>query len=292
MANAVFKQEFWRKEINNELDRLGGLKDHSDLSYTGEVKGGNTLHITGSVRPTVGDYTPGTDISFETVAGTGMDLVINQKKYATQLFDDVDKAQSIPGVMENAVREMAKELHYEADKYVASVLKSAVESGVAYTDKNGDSATATIAAEASASQVSKDNALTRIDAGLVKLYENDVAPTTEVYGEFSPAYYGFIRLAVTPLLTNNIELAKKGIVGKYNNVNVCISNALPKNGSTRYNFLRTGRAVAFAGQVDSLESGRAEKQFADYVKALYVFGSRVVRPKEIYAIKETVQGSI
>ncbi len=86
-------------------------------------------------------------------------------------------------------------------------------------------------------------------------------------------------------------MAKKGILGKYGNINVTIENLLPRSDAqtTRYNIIRTGRSTAFAGQIDKVEAGRIEKQFADYVKALYVFGTKVVRPAEIYAIKESVQ---
>lgn len=290
MSNAVFKQELWRKQINNDLDHITGLSNHSDHTYEGEIKFGNTLDITSAVRPTIGNYVPGTDIEFENVSGTAMKLVINKAKYATQQLDDVDRAQSIPGVMENATREMAKELHYEADKEVANVIKNATENGVDYIDEDDEEATATIAQEASATDVSDANALSRVDTGLTKLYENDVKPTENIWGEFSPAYYQHLRGKLTEVLTNNVELAKKGIVGKYYNVDVTIDNALPISGTSRYNVLRTGKAIAFAGQVDKVESGRREAQFADYVKALYVFGTRVVRPKEMYIIKEKVTG--
>ena len=58
MAKDVFKQELWAQTIQNELDVLTGLFTHSDYSYTGEIKYGNKLHITGSTQPTVGDYVP------------------------------------------------------------------------------------------------------------------------------------------------------------------------------------------------------------------------------------------
>lgn len=290
MSTKVFKQELWSKQIRNDLETLTGLRSHSDFEYDGEIKRGNVLHITGSVKPTVGDYVQGTDIRFENVSGTDMTLVINKAKYATQVFDDVDRAQSIPGVMENASKEMAKELHLQADKEVANVIKDAVENGVKYTGADDEEATATIGQEASASAVTKANATLRIEDGLVYLYENNVNPTTDIWGEFSPKYYSQVRQSLTETLTNNVSLAKEGAVGKYNNVKVCIENLTPisTDGKAKYNILRTGKAVAFAGQVDKVEAGRVEKQFADYVKALYVFGTKVVRYKEMYIIKEAI----
>lgn len=293
MSSKVFKQELWSKQIQNELDILTGLRTHSDYSYDGEIKKGNVLHITGSVKPTVGDYVPGTDIKFEKVSGTEMTLVIDKAKYATQLFDDVDRAQSIAGVMENATREMAKELHNKGDESVADVIKDATEKGVKYKDKDDQDATETIKQESTATAVTKTNARERVEDGLVGLYENNVNPNSDLWGEFTPKYFSCLRQSLTETLTNNVELAKTGAVGKYNNVKVCIENLLPKStdGTAKYNVIRTGKAIAFAGQIDKVEAGRVEKQFADYVKALFVFGTRVVRPKEMYIIKEKISGS-
>jgi hypothetical protein len=290
MSSKVFKQELWSKQIQNDLNTLTGLRTHSDYAFDGEIKQGNVLHITGSAKPTVGTYVPGTDINFERVSGTDMTLVIDKYKYATQTFDDVDRAQSIPGVMENATREMAKALHEEADKDVAKAIKDATENGVKYTGKDDQEATETVAQEESASAFTKANAQSRIEDGLVALAERNVAPSTNVWGEFSPKAYSCIRQSLTETLTNNVDLAKTGAVGKYNNVSVCIENNLPVDGTgkIRYNVLRTDKAIAFAGQVDKVEAGRIEKQFADYVKALYVYGIRVVRPKEMYILKESI----
>ena len=288
MATVSFKQKLWSKSIMKELATLTGLRTHSDAKYTGEIKGGNTLYITGVVAPTVGNYVQGQDITMQAVAGNTITMVINNQKYATQVFDDVDRAQSIPGVMESATAEMARVLHEEADKAVAAEIKDAADNGVTRTKENGTTETLTVPQEASASAVTKANATTRIDDGLQALRENNVPQATELWGEFSPKYYKFLFQNLTELFTNNVEMAKKGILGKYGNVNVTIENLLPKTETAVYDIIRTGRSTAFAGQIDKVEAGRMEKQFADYVKALYVFGTKVVRPKEIYIIKETL----
>ena len=278
MSVAVFKQTLWSKKIQNALNTLTGLRTHCDFQFEGEIKAGNKLKITGSVKPTIGTYVPGTDINIENVDGNDQDLVIDQFKYFARYFDNVDKAQSIPGVMENDAKECAKYLHEEGDKYVASIIKAEIE-------KSGSTV-----AKGTAITPSKSNVVDAVESGLVALYEKNVNPTTELYGEFSPRFYSFLRQSLTEVLTNNVELAKKGAVGKYNNVMVCIENLLPVNTTSkvRYNIIRTSKAVAFAGQVDTVKAVEKEKGFGDIVKGLYVFGAKVVRPEEIYAILETV----
>lgn len=278
MSVAVFKQTLWSKKIQNALDTLTGLRTHCDYQFDGEIKAGNKLKITGSVKPTIGTYVPGTDITIENIDGNDQELVIDQFKYFARYFDNVDKAQSIPGVMENDAKECAKVLHEEGDKYVAKIIKDTAE--------EDDS----VIAQGTAITPSKTTVIPAVEEGLVALYEKNVNPTSELYGEFSPKMYSFIRQALTETLTNNVELAKKGAVGKYNNVLVCIENLLPTNTTkkVKYNIIRTSKAVAFAGQIDTVKAVEKEKGFGDIIKGLYVFGAKIVRPEEIYLILETI----
>lgn len=279
MSVAVFKPTIWSNKIQNALETLTGLRTHCDYEFEKElVKAGNKLKITGSVAPTIGTYVPGTDIDIENVDGNDQELVIDQFKYFARYFDNVDKAQSIPGVLENDSKECARYLHEEGDKYVASIMKAEIEKEDS-TVKKGTAFTP-----------SKTNVVEKVEEGLVALYENNVKPTDELYGEFSPRVYSFLRQSLTEVLTNNVELAKKGAVGKYNNIMVCIENLLPKttDGKTRYNIIRTSKAVAFAGQIDQVKAVEKEKGFGDIVKGLYVYGAKVVRPEQIYALLETM----
>lgn len=282
MGKEVFKQELWAQTIQNELDLLTGLFTHSDYSYTGEIKYGNKLHITGSIQPTVGDYTPGKDITIEDYSGDEKLLEIDTMKYVAMYFDDVDQAQSIPGVMENQCKENAKYLKYEADKKVASTILAGIES---------EEANEKIEVIGEAFTPSKTNATAKVEEACVKLYENNVNPVEDLWGEFSPKFYSALRQNLTETLTNNVELAKEGAVGKYNNVKVCIENLLPVKDTTRYNIVRTGKAVGFAGQVDKIERTRKEKGFGDIFKALYVCGCTIVRNEQIVALPETVPAS-
>ena len=81
---------------------------------------------------------------------------------------------------------------------------------------------------------------------------------------------------------------KKGVIGKYHQINVAIENLLPVSGGVKYNFLRTGKAFAFAEQIDKVAKVEKENGFGQKFKGLYVYGGVMVRPEEAYAIKETV----
>lgn len=278
MAEAllVFKPELWSKTILKNLDVITGMRKHSDYSFSEEIKYGKRLHITKLGDTQVRNYTQGVDITFDDVNGTEVELVIDQQRYFGKYYDDIDKKQAIPGAVEEDMAETAKALALDADEFVSARLYQAVVA-----------TGSTIKKSASAITPNEKNVMTAIEDGLVALYENNVPTSTEIWGEVSPKMYSQLRIHLTELATANLDLMKRGIIGKYGNVNICIENRLPVKTGVKYNFLRTGKAFAFAEQIDKVAKTDKEKGFGTYFKGLYVYGGVVVRPAEIYAIQET-----
>jgi hypothetical protein len=172
--------------------------------------------------------------------------------------------------MEALTDEAGKGLALECDKYVATVVKEAVDGGEITS---------------AAVTLTKTNAVESIEAGFAALYENDCKVSDTFYLEVAPKVFSLYRQALTELSTNNPEILKKGAVGKLNNAYVCIENCLPTGTDGTYNILRTNKAIAFAEQIDKVEHYRPQDAFTDAVKGLYVFGATIVRPNEIYVMK-------
>lgn len=281
MAEAlkIFKPELWSKTILKELDVITGMRKHSDYSFTSEIKYGTKLHITKLGDTQVRAYTQGVDITFDDVDGTEKVLVIDQQRYFGKYYDDIDKVQSIPNAVQADMAETAKALALDADEYISALLYANIVAGVIEVSSGN------------AIVPNEKNVLTAIEDGLVYLYSNNVTPQTEIWGEVSPKMYSQLRIYLTDLATSNLDLMKRGIIGRYNNVNICIENRLPVKSEVRYNFLRTGKAVAYAEQIDKVRAVEKENGFGTKFKGLMVYGGLVVRPEEAYAIKEQVTGA-
>lgn len=288
MSVAIFKPELWSKVILNELDTMTGMRKHSDYRFNQEIKYGTKLHITEAGGTTIRDYTPGNDITLENADGLNVELEITERKYFAKYYDNVDMVQAIDGVMENDMKESAKALKLEADKFVANKLKDGIVNGVNFTD--GTVTENRKIKVSSPYTVAKATIVRTVEDGLTYLYSKNVTPETEIWGEFSPVMYSYFRENLTELATSNLDLMKRGIIGRYNNVNVTIENVLPnatvQGQFVRYNFLRTGKAFAFAEQIDKISAVEKERGFGDIVKGLYVYGGVLVRPYEVYAIAE------
>ena len=276
-----FQQTIWSKAIQKDLETITSLRNHCDFQYEKDSKNAKEVKILGVTRPTIRTYVSGTALTRESVVDTSQTLQINQYKYFNFEVEDIDKAQSVPGLLEATIHEASLGLAEEGDKYVASIIETATEDGEHPLPQSG-----------SVISLSKFNAMEKVEDGFATLYANNVKVNEMLYLELAPAVFVLYRQALTELSTNNPEILKKGAVGKINNAYVCVENLLPTGktgtGSTDnvyYNILRTPKAIAFVEQIDKVEAYRPEDAFTDAVKGLYVFGAKIVRPKEIYIMK-------
>ena len=279
MAIAVAKQTIWHKAYEHALKNITSMRNHCDFKYEADSKNADTVNILFAAKPTIKNYVPGTAITREAVDASRLQLTIDQFKYFNIGMDDVYKAQTVPGAMEAMAQEGATALAEEGDKYVADLIKTAA------------TATGTEVTVVAGGAISKSNVIEKVEDALAGLYKNNVKVSETLWFEVCPGFYKYLRPAMTELLTDNVEMAKKGIVGRYGNANVTIENLLPSatasGTTTTYNVIRTNHAVAFVEQIRKTEAYRVQDGFEDAIKALYCFGGLVVRPKEMAVITQT-----
>jgi len=281
MAVSNFQQTIWSKAIQKELKTITSLRNHCDFQYEKDTKNAKEVKILSVTRPTIRTYSPGTDLTLEGLTDASLTLQLNQYKYFNFEVEDIDKAQSVPGLMEDAARQASLGLSEEGDKYVAALIEAAVEDGVN-----------PIGQSSSVISLTKANAVASMEDGFAYLYGKNCRVNDTFYLEVAPKVFTIYRQALTELSTDNPEILKKGAVGKINNAYVCIENLLPtgkvgtgSSDDTYYNVLRTSKAIAFAEQIDKVEAYRPQAAFQDALKGLYVFGAKIVRPDEIYVIR-------
>jgi hypothetical protein len=268
MAYENFKPLVWSKKIQMELEKFTVLQEDCNTGFQGEVGLGKRVKIIGAARPTVGTYTPGTDIAApETPADTSVYLDVDQYKYTNIIVDDVDKAQSTEGLMESYMKGSAQELAETRDAYIASMAKNA----------GTFSSSAAVTTSAAAK--------TAVDAAFVALWDRSVKINSDVSIVVTPWFYSLFKDKLTELYTNNVDMIKKGIIGMYNGAMVKLSNNLYNDGTDDYLMIRTKDAIAFAGGISNTEPYRPQGQFGDAIKVLDTYGAKVVRPKEFYVIK-------
>jgi hypothetical protein len=282
MAYANFIPSVWNEGIERELERLCVFVEDCNTKYEGAVKNkGESVKILGVGKPTIKSIAKSARNDnideAEEIEDTSVIMYINQIRYFNYMVGDIDKAQSVGGVMDALEQETSEGLADEVDKYIASF---AVDSSVQKL-YNSD-----VILTSEKSETGKTNVLKVLDYAIQKLYENDVKSSTKVVVTVSPRFYTLFKQSYIDKDTDNSEMLKNGKVAKYGSVIVKMSNNVHKtnDGATDNIMIRTQRAIAYAKPLTHSEPYRPEKKFADAVKGFILFDAKVVRPKEIINI--------
>ena len=203
----------------------------------------------------------------EDMADKGQLLTIDQANYFAFYVDDVDKAQSVPGLPEKYQEKAVHGLAVKRDNYVANLIKSAAN-------------------VTTASALTQEAVKEAIDEAIVELRERNFDEDGVI--EITPAVYNVFKNCLITLSTDNPSYIKKGIVGVYDDFNVIMSNGLVKDASNAYCCVRGKKAIAFAGQINKVEALRAEKRFKDIIRGLDTFGAKVIDEARIQVVKVPV----
>jgi hypothetical protein len=264
MAVTNFIQQIWSKKIQDDLERKCKLVDNCLRDYEGDCKYAQSVKILGVGDPTVGAYDSSQDITIEDMSDRGQILTIDQANYFAFYVDDVDEAQSVPGLAEKYQQKAVHKLAVLRDSYIANLIKAA---------------TNTTPCTALTQEAVKE----AIDAAIVALRERDFDEDGVI--EITPSVYNVFKNCLITLSTNNPELIAKGVVGKYDDFDVIMSNNMAKDSTHQYCDVRGKKAIAFAGQINKVEALRAEKRFKDIIRGLDTFGAKTIDDNRIQGIK-------
>jgi len=234
--------------------------------YEGEIRNaGDTVRINELDVVTVGDYTKNGSVSWQTMSSAQKSLLIDQSKYFAVTLDDIDAIQTKPKLMDGIMAEAAYSIGDTVDQHLAGMYSAAGNSVTALT-------------------VTAGNVLKNLSDMQLKLDEANV-PTGGRYIVIPPWYNQHLVLAASGAVsatatvkTMDNGLIVNGYVGQLFGFNILMSNNVNNNG-TVWNIMAFNRsAITHASQIAKVEATRIEDSFADGVKGLYLYGSKVVRP--------------
>lgn len=307
MAVKNFIQSIWSKKIQDDLELRCKLVDNCLRDYEGDVKHAASVKILGVGEPTISAYDSAKDLVYEEMSDRGQMLYIDQANSFGFLVDDVDQAQSVPGLKEKYQQKAVHGLAIKRDAYVAKLIqysnyretrdtevvsskKYYTKSGFTYAEVSSPAGNPselgyfeTFDNVTTAANLTQDAVKAAIDAGIVALRERDFDEEGVI--EISPAVYNVFKNCLITLSTNNPEYIKKGIVGVYDDFNVTMSNNMAKDSDHVYCAIRGRKAIAFAGQINEVEALRHPFKFKDIVRGLDTFGAKVIDAERIQVVK-------
>ena len=277
MAITNFISTVWGETLASALDARYVAVANCNRAYEGEIRErGAVVKICGVGDVTIGDYTKNTDMSNpEALDEAVRELHIDQAKYFNFQIDDIDRAQTSPKLMGEAMRAAAAALANTADAYVFGLYGDA---GKTITDGG----------------VTADTIMDVIIAARTALYGSGVGDASDIVLEVSPEIVALILKAKIALSTDNGESLEAGCLGSIGGRKIYVSSNIAKmeeGGKTYHKCLaRTKRAIAFAEQLSEIDAYRPEKRFADAVKGLHLYGAKVVHPTEMVLLDLGIAG--
>ena len=257
MAVTNFIQTIWSKKIQDDLELKCKLVDNCLRDYEGDCKYAQSVKILGVGEPTIGAYDGSKDITIEEMSDRIQVLTIDQANYFAFYVDDVNQAQSVPGLAEKYQEKAVHGLAVARDTYVATLIQGAANKTTVTMTEEGFKK--------------------GIDEAIVALRERNFDEDGVI--EITPAAYNLFKNHLITLSTNNPELIRKGVVGVYDQFDVIMSNNLKTPGC-----VRGKKAIAFAGQINEVEALRAEKRFKDIIRGLDTFGAKVIDENRIQVL--------
>jgi len=269
MSLQHFTPEKWSASLFVQLRKNLVLANLVNRDYEGEIRqSGDTVRINEIGAVTIGDYTKGGTISWQKPDSAQKILTIDQAKYFAVQYDDIFRAQNQPKLMDGLMQEAAYQIMDTIDQHLAGLYGQA-----------GGSVTG-IAATTGAIIENVSNLGQKLD-------ELNV-PSSGRYLVAPPWYTHRLLLAVTggtgatsvPKLTDD-GVAINGFVGNFYGFNIVQSNNVNNNGTT-WNIMALNRqAITHASQIADVEAMRLQDTFADGIRGLYLYGSKVVRPNAL-----------
>lgn len=270
MAVNNFIQTIWSKKIQDKLELECKLVDNCLRDYEGDVEHARSVKILGVGEPTVIEYDGVTPLTYEDMSDEGQMLVIDQANAFAFKVHDIDKAQSVPGLMEKYLSKSVHRLAVKRDTYIANLIKAATNF-------------------VTSTNLTQETVKQAIDDAIVKLRERDF--NEEGVIEISPAVYNVFKNCLITLSTDNPDYIKRGVVGMYDGFEVIMSNNMAKDTTHVYCDIRGKKAIAFAGQINEVETLRSEGFFADLVRGLDTFGAKTIDEERIEVVKVPLQAT-
>lgn len=277
-----FIQTVWSKKIQDDLDEKCKLVQDCTRDWEGDCKYANTVKILAVGDPVIHNYTGKKPITYDEMTDDSQDLVIDIQKAFHFRVNDVDKAQSVPGLPEKYQQKAMKALALAREKFIGALV-----AGKALSTADEDAGKTTYKEGAvhivTAANKTKEAIKIAFDEAIVMLREKNFDDAGII--EVDPRDYKIFKDELIELKTANDELIKRGVVGQYDNYDVKDTNNVYKDEQYTYCIVRSNKAIAFAGQINEVEAGRMQDYFSDYVRGLDTYGGKIVAQDELVCVR-------
>ena len=275
---------FWSATLLEDLKKELVFGSLTNAQYIGEVKYGQTLKIFNVSGVAITDYSPLTGFGdtwtpSRAKAEEVTTLTIDNAKAFQFFIEDLENRAVLVDLMSAIMRETTYNLRGVVDQYIAGLFEAGATPFLT-------SAGAEIAAQLTATYTFYD-LLVDVDTLMNKNNVPRNGRWIVVPAELRALLLKDNRFVANASSPQAYVSLLNGEVGQAAGFTVKMSNNVPAptgiSGALRF-YAGTNDALAFAYDVEKIETYRPENRFADAVKGLFVYGAKVIRPVCVYKV--------
>ncbi|WMU93397.1 hypothetical protein EMOOHJMP_00204 [Microcystis phage MaAM05] len=268
MATANFIPEIWSKKLLKIFDKTVVMANLVNRDFEGEItNAGDVVHVRTFGDVTINNYTRDMTISFQSLTDPMVDLLIDQQKYFAFKVDDLDKAQANVDILEGYAGRAAIAIRDVVDTRLIGH----------YTDVDAGNVIGTDVAPITLTSANIYGYITQ----LAEKLDNANAPQEGRNLVITPKFKTLLLQSTEFTRASSLgdNVVQNGYIGNVAGfgVHVTTNNAAVSGVVNLLAF--TQDFISFASQVSKIETVRPYNMFADAVKGLYLYGSKVMMPK-------------
>lgn len=277
MTYTMFKPQEWSARVLETLKDAHVYAALLNRDYEGEIRAaGDSVRIKSVGRPAVSSYTPySTTITTEQPLGSDQVLVVDQQKYWSVAIDDIDKRQMDIDMLNKLTAEGAWAFAEVVDTDLATILKDGVATANQLTavTNAGTGVTDTEAYKILVDLRTRSNKANMPKEGRWVV----VPPEFEALLLQDPRFVSFGT-------GDNKSALVNGAIGRAAGFDIHVSNNVPLSATTYSIVGGTKAAATYVEQINKMEPFRPHDAFEDAVKALLVYGRKVIMPNGLVGV--------
>ena len=290
MAIAGSINKIWAGMLTAQLRAQSVARQLVNTQYRGLIQAsGNSVEIstyTGSV--TIKDYAVNTDIDApERPDADQQTLVVDQQKYYNIAIDDILRVQTVPNLFAPHAEEANYQMARVVDAFIRGLfVQTETDQIITVGSESAKLATATMENRATSGESIliglQDLKRLMVKNGLIREGQDTGLPWLWLHQDIVALIQAYLIDKGSDMQQS--QAFRAGYRGTVLGFPVVESNDIDLKSDLYTCWAGTNRAVSFADQITETEPYRMEKQFGSGVKALYVYGGKLVEPDFLYKL--------
>jgi hypothetical protein len=284
-GTSKFIPQIWSTRLNDKFYANTFYEEIANTNYEGEISGkGDEVIIRTIPDIEVYDHEDDQDLQVQLPESPNVTLTIDQGHYTNCRLPDVGKYQSDLNLVDIWANDAAKRMKIRVDSNILGSIYAAAAAVNAGANAGADSASINLGTVAAPLLVNKGNIVDILVENYGVCLDETDTPDEERYVILPPSMCARIKtseLKDASLTGDGNSTLRTGKVGMIDRLAIYSSRHLRNTAGVYDVVFGQKAALTYASQITEMETIRAERKFASYMRSLNVYGFDVICPEQL-----------